>query len=52
MRVGKEACDDGNILSGDGCSSQCVVEEGYKCDAATIGAKSVCSGKFENSYPF
>mmetsp|Transcript_43281 Transcript_43281/g.31189 ORF Transcript_43281/g.31189 Transcript_43281/m.31189 type:complete len:100 (+) Transcript_43281:1905-2204(+) len=24
-------CDDGNNESGDGCSSQCTVEEGYYC---------------------
>jgi cysteine-rich repeat protein len=27
-----EACDDANTDSGDGCSSECVVEEGYICD--------------------
>ena len=24
-----EACDDGNILSGDGCSDQCAIELGF-----------------------
>ena len=24
-------CDDGNLLDGDGCSSDCKVESGYKC---------------------
>ena len=26
-----EACDDGNAVSGDGCSSTCQVEPGYRC---------------------
>ena len=25
------ACDDGNTVDGDGCSSTCQIEEGYKC---------------------
>lgn len=34
-----EACDDGNLRNGDGCSSSCTVETGYKCS----GQPSVCS---------
>ncbi len=26
------ACDDGNAISGDGCSSDCTVEPGYQCE--------------------
>ena len=26
-----EECDDGNLISGDGCSSTCTIEEGHKC---------------------
>jgi len=33
-----EACDDGNVSSGDGCSASCVVESGYSC----TGAPSSC----------
>ena len=29
-----EKCDDGNMKSGDGCSSHCVVEEGWECPNA------------------
>jgi cysteine-rich repeat protein len=29
-----EACDDGNVASGDGCSATCGVETGYQCTAA------------------
>jgi fibro-slime domain-containing protein len=28
---GIEECDDGNNASGDGCSSDCVLENGYQC---------------------
>jgi cysteine-rich repeat protein len=30
-REGLEACDDGNVSNGDGCSSICMVEPGYTC---------------------
>ncbi|ATB50259.1 Ig-like domain-containing protein [Corallococcus macrosporus] len=35
---GFEVCDDGNLLSGDGCNSVCEVEPGYTC----TGQPSVC----------
>ena len=28
---GREECDDGNTVSGDGCSSTCRIEYGYEC---------------------
>jgi len=31
-----ETCDDGNGNGGDGCSSVCVVETGWKCTAPSI----------------
>ena len=34
MRRGLERCDDGNIDDGDGCSSNCSVEESYACSGA------------------
>jgi len=34
-----EICDDGNQLDGDGCSSRCEVEKGWKCS----GQPSVCT---------
>lgn len=37
-----ETCDDGNDVSGDGCSSTCQVEAGWSCptpDAACVAAK-------------
>jgi len=33
-----EECDDGNVISGDGCSATCTVEAGYACS----GSPSVC----------
>lgn len=33
-----ETCDDGNAADGDGCSSQCAIEQGYACK----GEPSVC----------
>lgn len=34
-----EPCDDGNTTDGDGCSSICMVEQGYLC----LGEPSICS---------
>lgn len=34
-----ETCDDGNAVSGDGCSSVCATESGYSC----VGSPSVCT---------
>ena len=30
-----ETCDDGNLISGDGCSDSCQVEPGYDCSSGT-----------------
>lgn len=38
-----ETCDDGNSISGDGCSSSCTVETGYVCSGT--GPRS-CFGDF------
>jgi cysteine-rich repeat protein len=37
---GTEACDDGNVGTGDGCSDLCAVESGYTC---APGSPSVCT---------
>lgn len=29
--LGNEACDDGNAVSGDGCSASCQIEDGFSC---------------------
>lgn len=36
-------CDDGNTLSGDGCSSKCLIETNYTCSAGNISTPSKCS---------
>lgn len=36
---GSEACDDGNLDAGDGCSATCTVEMGYDC----MGMPSMCT---------
>ncbi|KAJ1485830.1 hypothetical protein T484DRAFT_1791962, partial [Baffinella frigidus] len=33
----REGCDDGNQVSGDGCSDVCALEEGYSCSARSDG---------------
>ncbi len=38
-KVSTEVCDDGNIVSGDGCSALCTMENGYNC----TGNPSVCT---------
>jgi cysteine-rich repeat protein len=30
-KIVAEACDDGNIVGGDGCSATCTIESGYSC---------------------
>ena len=37
--AGAEACDDGDLSAGDGCSATCATESGWTC----TGAPSVCS---------
>eukprot|EP00736_Rhodelphis_marinus_P005904 Rmarinus@m.11405 len=39
--TGEEQCDDGNAISGDGCSSYCFVEDGFDCFPDKNGT-SVC----------
>lgn len=35
LKLGAEACDDGGVTAGDGCSEFCEVEQGWACDAGT-----------------
>jgi len=35
--LGDEACDDGNAVSGDGCSADCQVEDGFTCTQPDLG---------------
>lgn len=36
-----EACDDGNVLSGDGCSATCIIETGFSC----AGSPTICHSR-------
>lgn len=40
VRSGGEACDQGNMANGDGCTATCTVEPGWSCTAAD---PSVCT---------
>lgn len=35
-------CDDGNLVDGDGCSSLCSVEVGYRCENGSSTSPSSC----------
>jgi len=36
-------CDDNNTVSGDGCSSTCLVETGYNCSGGTPSQYDACN---------
>ena len=36
IKAGSEGWEDGNSSNGDGCSSSCVVEDGYKCSGGSL----------------
>ena len=35
VKEGAEACDDHNLVDGDGCSSTCMIETGFSCTDTT-----------------
>lgn len=37
-----DQCDDANTKSGDGCSSNCMIESGFICEYLTNFNKSAC----------
>ncbi|MDP9001329.1 MAG: DUF4215 domain-containing protein [Myxococcota bacterium] len=39
--AGTEQCDDGNTVSGDGCSSTCMLEAGWTCPVAGQTCKHI-----------
>lgn len=39
-----EQCDDGNIAQGDGCSPNCMIEDGFECTGG-YGKVSSCTRK-------
>jgi fibro-slime domain-containing protein len=43
LLTGWEECDDGNTVSGDGCTGACKVEPGYACTKPKVAChKTVC----------
>lgn len=40
VRTPEEACDDSNTQDGDGCSSTCAIEAGWRC--STNGCRTIC----------
>eukprot|EP00347_Sterkiella_histriomuscorum_P007900 403347132 len=40
--VGNRPCDDGNTVSGDGCSSTCLVESTYVCIGGSSSTRDYC----------
>eukprot|EP00960_Hanusia_phi_P038060 753264-Hanusia_phi.AAC.3 len=43
VRNSGEQCDDGNTVSGDGCSNVCTVEAGYSCTGGSSSSPDTCS---------
>lgn len=41
-----EQCDDGNVVSGDGCSSTCTVESGFSCYNQVVNTTNTYSQCF------
>lgn len=42
LSTGDERCDDGAVVSGDGCSSACQVELGWVCPGGAACRRTVC----------
>ncbi len=38
----EEECDDGNLLPGDGCSPDCLVEQGWSCEGEPSHCSTLC----------
>lgn len=41
--AGAETCDDGNDAGGDGCSAECTIEEGFRCEGEPSTCTAICS---------
>ena len=41
--IGAFACDDGNLIDGDGCSSSCTIEASWVCTAGDHYTASICT---------
>src|SRR5690606_17316565 len=40
IKARTEACDDGDNSDGNGCSSECEIEDGFRCSAS--GCRAIC----------
>ena len=45
---GTEACDDGNTVTGDGCSATCTIESGWICTPLGCEAASWCGDGYQD----
>ena len=45
-------CDDGNTISGDGCSSTCQVEAGWSCSGGSPTSKDICVHNIPSALTF
>jgi len=39
---GYNACDDGNLVNGDGCSADCRIEKNFRCEGGSTSAPDKC----------
>ena len=42
MNAGGLACDDNNLVDGDGCSKTCTIEVGYNCTGGSLVLPDTC----------
>ena len=42
LNLGQYECDDGNLVDGDGCSSSCKVERGFRCLGGSLYSPDKC----------
>lgn len=45
LEQGSEGCDDGNLVDGDGCNAECLLELGQPCLDGLECASAACSGE-------
>ena len=50
--MGRNACDDGNVFSRDGCSNKCAVETGWKCSGGGKNKPDTCVETCSDAYDF
>lgn len=42
LDYGMNECEDGNLVDGDGCSSECKIESGWTCYGGGYKVKDTC----------